>query len=387
MGKSTFCNTVRHGNRTGLWKTTPISRRGPATFAPWIRISPAVGPISPATIMSNVLLPQPLGPNTLRNSPSPTSNDSWRIASRSPKVFLRAAMRTIAAPSSRVRPGARAGADEATADRIEWFSNPAVGSHNVGAKPRTPRLGDFCAELARRPSQPHHTIILITGTLRMTPLGRACKLLLWASHPRCARRPAPCRSAVLRCKLEFRHGSRVVRRARPALGLDRRRRSARSTAHARACSRCGCRRCEVMRGGATMKPSNFEFARATSLAEAATILRQAAGSARVVAGGQSLGPMLNLRLVQPSILVDITAIPELTHIDEDADGVIVGACVTTSDIEDGRVRVEELPILASVAGGVAYRAVRNRGTIGGSICHADPAGDWLPTLCALAAEC
>src|SRR5215469_13250651 len=98
-----------------------------------------------------------------------------------------------------------------------------------------------------------------------------------------------------------------------------------------------------------------------------------------VAGGQSLGPMLNLRLVQPSILVDITAIPELTHIDEDADGVIVGACVTTSDIEDGRVRVEELPILASVAGGVAYRAVRNRGTIGGSICHADPAGDWLPT--------
>ena len=113
-----------------------------------------------------------------------------------------------------------------------------------------------------------------------------------------------------------------------------------------------------------MKPSNFEFARATSLAEAATILRQAAGSARVVAGGQSLGPMLNLRLVQPSILVDITAIPELTHIDEDGDGIIVGACITTSDIEDGRVRVEELPILASVAGGVAYRAVRNRGTIG-----------------------
>src|SRR5215470_11598434 len=265
--------------------------------------------------------------------------------------------------------------------------NPAVGSHNVGAKPRTPRLGDFCAELARRPSQPHHTIILMTGTLRMTPLGRACKLLLWASHPRCARRPAPYRSAVLRCKLELRHGSRVVRCARPALGLDRRRRSARSTAHAGAYSRCGCRRCDVMRGGATMKPSNFEFARATSLAEAATILRQAAGSARVVAGGQSLGPMLNLRLVQPSILVDITAIPELTRIDEDADGVIVGACVTTSDIEDGRVRVEELPILASVAGGVAYRAVRNRGTIGGSICHADPAGDWLPTLCALAAEC
>ena len=102
-----------------------------------------------------------------------------------------------------------------------------------------------------------------------------------------------------------------------------------------------------------MKPTNFEFARATNLAEAATILRQAAGSARAVAGGQSLGPMLNLRLVQPSILVDITAIPELTRIEEDAGGVVVGACVTTSDIEDGRVRVKELPILATVAGGVA----------------------------------
>jgi carbon-monoxide dehydrogenase medium subunit len=135
-----------------------------------------------------------------------------------------------------------------------------------------------------------------------------------------------------------------------------------------------------------MKPANFEFARAGSLSEAATILRQSAG-AKVVAGGQSLAPMLNLRLVQPSILVDITAIPELTRVEEDADRVSVGACITAADIEDGRVRVAELPILTAVAGGVAYRAVRNRGTIGGSICHADPAGDWLPLLAALDAEC
>ena len=136
-----------------------------------------------------------------------------------------------------------------------------------------------------------------------------------------------------------------------------------------------------------MKPTNFEFARAASLGEAAAILRQAAGGAKAVAGGQSLGPMLNLRLVQPSILVDITGIPELTRIEEDAGGISIGACVTTSDIEDGRVRMEELPILTTIAGGVAYRAVRNRGTIGGSICHADPAGDWLPALSALGAEC
>ena len=136
-----------------------------------------------------------------------------------------------------------------------------------------------------------------------------------------------------------------------------------------------------------MKPAKFEFARAGSLGEAATILRQAAGSAKIIAGGQSLGPMLNLRLVRPSVLLDITAIPELTRIEQDADGVIIGACVTTADLEDGRARVDGLPILATVAAGVAYRAVRNRGTVGGSLCHADPAGDWLPVLCALAAEC
>ena len=136
-----------------------------------------------------------------------------------------------------------------------------------------------------------------------------------------------------------------------------------------------------------MKPAHFEFVRARSLGEVATILRQASGSAKVIAGGQSLGPMLNLRLVRPSILVDITPIPELTRIEEDADGLIIGACITTSDIEDGRVRVDGLPILATVAAGIAYRAVRNRGTIGGSICHADPAGDWSPVLCVLGAEC
>jgi len=136
-----------------------------------------------------------------------------------------------------------------------------------------------------------------------------------------------------------------------------------------------------------MKPAKFAFARVGSLGEAAQILRRSDGSAKVVAGAQSLGPMLNLRLVQPSILVDITSIPELTRIEEDADAITVGACVTTADLEDGRARVETLPILAAVAGGVAYRAVRNRGTIGGSICHADPAGDWLPALLALGAEC
>ncbi len=136
-----------------------------------------------------------------------------------------------------------------------------------------------------------------------------------------------------------------------------------------------------------MKPAQFNYARAASIREAAAILRQGNGGARVVAGGQSLGPMLNLRLAQPSLLIDITAIAELTSVEEDAGGLTLGACVTTADIEDGRVRMDELPVLAAVARGIAYRAVRNRGTIGGSVCHADPAGDWLPLLVALGAEC
>jgi carbon-monoxide dehydrogenase medium subunit len=136
-----------------------------------------------------------------------------------------------------------------------------------------------------------------------------------------------------------------------------------------------------------MKPAAFEFARAASLREAAAMLAQAGGTAKVVAGCQSLGPMLNLRLAQPRLLLDITGVPELTRAEETAEQVIIGACVTTADIEDARAPVRALPMLRAVAAGIAYRAVRNRGTIGGSLCHADPAADWTSALTALGAEC
>jgi carbon-monoxide dehydrogenase medium subunit len=97
--------------------------------------------------------------------------------------------------------------------------------------------------------------------------------------------------------------------------------------------------------------------------------------------------MLNLRLSQPRILVDITGIRELTRIDDDGDTVTVGACVTTANIEDGCLPGHGLSVLSSVATHIAYRAVRNRGTVGGSLCHADPAADWLSLLCAFGAEC
>jgi carbon-monoxide dehydrogenase medium subunit len=97
--------------------------------------------------------------------------------------------------------------------------------------------------------------------------------------------------------------------------------------------------------------------------------------------------MLNLRLVQPGLLIDITGIPDLTRIEDADDAITVGACITTANIEDGRLPGRGLQILPAVAMHVAYRAVRNRGTIGGSLCHADPAADWAPILCALGAEC
>ena len=106
----------------------------------------------------------------------------------------------------------------------------------------------------------------------------------------------------------------------------------------------------------------------------------------MLAGGQTLGPMLNLRLAQPTLLVDISRIPELAAVIEDRDAVTIGATVTHAAIEDGRVPDPTGGFLARVARGIAYRAVRTRGTIGGSLAHADPAADWLSCLTALGAE-
>jgi aerobic carbon-monoxide dehydrogenase medium subunit len=129
-----------------------------------------------------------------------------------------------------------------------------------------------------------------------------------------------------------------------------------------------------------MKPVAFAYERPTTLADAAALLGQPQLFAKALAGGQSLGPMLNLRLAQPELLVDITSIPELTAVTDRGDDLEIGACVTHADIEDGRVADHACGLLRQVAGRIAYRAVRNRGTIGGSIAHADPAADWISAL-------
>ncbi len=135
-----------------------------------------------------------------------------------------------------------------------------------------------------------------------------------------------------------------------------------------------------------MKPVAFHYQRPASLADAGRLLGQDGVVAKAIAGSQSLGPMLNLRLAQPDLLVDVTGIPELTSVESDDTMVEIGACVTHADIEDRRIDDPSNGLMAKVAGGIAYRAVRNRGTIGGSLAHADPAADWISVLPLLDAE-
>ena len=134
-----------------------------------------------------------------------------------------------------------------------------------------------------------------------------------------------------------------------------------------------------------MKPVAFDYERPRTLAEAVRLLSTNA-DAKILAGGQTLGPMLNLRLVQPALIIDVTRIAELTRVEEDGEAVTLGACVTHASIEDQKITDPSNGFLAEVAHGIAYRAVRTRGTIGGSLAHADPAADWLSCLMALGAE-
>jgi carbon-monoxide dehydrogenase medium subunit len=131
-----------------------------------------------------------------------------------------------------------------------------------------------------------------------------------------------------------------------------------------------------------MKAPAFDYARPQDVPEAIKLLEQ---GGKAAAGTQSLGPMLNLRVVQPSLLVDLRHIEELGATKEDKDSVTLGACVTHARIEDGKVPDPTGGFLREVASSIAYRAVRNRGTVGGSLAHADPAADWPSALTLLGA--
>ena len=154
-----------------------------------------------------------------------------------------------------------------------------------------------------------------------------------------------------------------------------------------------------------MKPAAFDYVRPASLAEAIVLLSQAQGSAQgsaqasaqgsrgdapidvqVMAGGQSLVAMMNLRVASPGLVIDIGRLAELRAVSETADYVALGACVTHAAIEDRLVPDPSRGLMPSVAANLAYRAVRTRGTLGGSLALSDPAADWPATMAALDAQ-
>jgi carbon-monoxide dehydrogenase medium subunit len=134
-----------------------------------------------------------------------------------------------------------------------------------------------------------------------------------------------------------------------------------------------------------MKAARFDYVRPGDIGQALAALAKAEGNGKLLAGGQSLGPMLNLRLARPSLLVDVSRLESLARVDDVGSAWRIGAGVTHSRIEDMRGRLAGGEMLCEVAGGIAYRAIRNRGTIGGSVAHADPAADWPLALTALGA--
>lgn len=135
-----------------------------------------------------------------------------------------------------------------------------------------------------------------------------------------------------------------------------------------------------------MIPVAFDYQRATSVEDAVARLAAATGAGKLIAGGHSLVPMMKLRMAQPSLLIDIGRVPDLAGIRE-RDGVIeIGACTVHHDIAASSRLQEVAPVVCDAAGVIGDPQVRHRGTIGGSIAHADPAADYPAVMLALDAD-
>jgi aerobic carbon-monoxide dehydrogenase medium subunit len=133
-------------------------------------------------------------------------------------------------------------------------------------------------------------------------------------------------------------------------------------------------------------PASFDYVRPGSAAEAVQALAQAGEDAKVLAGGQSLLPILRLRLAYPSMLVDLGGIDELTGVRDDGDALVIGAMTTHDQVLHDPLIAEHAPLLVQATRTVADRQVRHLGTFGGSLAHADPAGDLPAVALALEAE-
>ncbi len=134
-----------------------------------------------------------------------------------------------------------------------------------------------------------------------------------------------------------------------------------------------------------MKSSPFDYIRPKTVAEAGVLLAQDGVSTAAIAGGQSLVPMLNLRVAQIDLMVDLSRLEELKVVIETPASLQIGALTSHAAIEDGKIPDRFGGLMRRVAGTISYRAIRNHGTIGGSVALADPAADWPGCLIALGA--
>lgn len=130
----------------------------------------------------------------------------------------------------------------------------------------------------------------------------------------------------------------------------------------------------------------FDYYRPSSLADALTLLARHGDDARALAGGHSLVPAMKLRLAEPRVLVDLSRVPELRGIVEEDGGIVIGAMTTHAELAASPLLAAKCPLFVKTAPQIGDVQVRNKGTIGGSLAHADPAADWPPVVLALDAE-
>jgi len=135
-----------------------------------------------------------------------------------------------------------------------------------------------------------------------------------------------------------------------------------------------------------MIPANFDYISAKSLDEALSLLAKYKDDAKIMAGGHSLLPAMKLRLMQPKVIIDIGKIKDLSYIKEEGGQIRIGAMTTHFQIESSTLLQRACPLLPETATHLGDMQVRNKGTIGGSVAHADPAADWPAAVIALGAE-
>jgi aerobic carbon-monoxide dehydrogenase medium subunit len=133
-------------------------------------------------------------------------------------------------------------------------------------------------------------------------------------------------------------------------------------------------------------PTTFDYARATSLDDALAKLKAANGGGKLIAGGHSLVPLMKLRLSEPRVLIDISRLPDLAGIGERDGKITIGAATVHHDVATSALLRERCPVVAEAAATIGDPQVRNRGTLGGSVAHADPSADMPAVMLALEAE-